>query len=314
MTGPAAPPDPAPPPEPVPPPDPAPAPAVDLRRAMAALTDDGRGTAGPGGAGPGTATGPGAGRRGSTSDLSVDEVLLLHSVGWEPVDVVFGVSWWSVPWGTWQWQTGEVREAARAFDGAMGEATELLRDECAHVGGSGVVGVDIELRVASHHVDLALTGTAVRRIGDRAAGFEFVSDLSARDFALLTRAGWWPVGLAAGASFVIAPRRSAREWAAQQGQNTELPNLTNALYLARENAMEDMQRTGLDMGADGIVHVKLREGPLGHSARIVQFVAFGTGVCLRGDGHQAIRPDLVVSLDDRVREFDVRKLRNDRRR
>jgi len=273
--------------------------SVDLQQAMAVLADD--------------HPAPAAGR-GSTSDLSIDEVLLLHSAGWEPVDLVFGVSWWSIPWGTWQWQTGEVREAAKAFDGAMREASGLLREECAHVGGSGVVGVEIEFRVASHHIDLTLTGTAVRQIGRPAGGFDFISDLSARDFVLLTRAGWWPVGLAAGASFVIAPRRTAKEWAAQQGQNTELPNLTNALYLARENAMEDMQRSGLDMDAEGVVDVKLREGPLGHNARVIQFVAFGTGVRLRDHAHRTLRPDMVVSLDERVREFDVRKLRSGRQR
>ena len=50
--------------------------------------------------------------RGATSDLSIDETLLLHSIGWEPVDLVFGVSWWSIPWGVWQWQTGEIAEAS----------------------------------------------------------------------------------------------------------------------------------------------------------------------------------------------------------
>jgi len=273
---------------------------VDLAAALAVLTDGGATAAASG--------------RGTTSDLSIDEVLLLHSIGWEPVDLVFGVSWWSIPWGAWQWQTGEIADASAAFAGAVREASDLMREECARAGGSGVVGVDIGLRVASHHVDVTLTGTAVRRIGDSKPGFDFISDLSARDFALLTRAGWWPVGLAAGASFVIAPRRTAKQWASQQGQNMELPNLTNALYLARENAMEAMQRSGLDMAAEGIVNVKLREGPLGHSARIMQFVAFGTGVRLQEGTHRPVRPDMVVSLDERVREFDVRKLRNTGRR
>jgi uncharacterized protein YbjQ (UPF0145 family) len=164
--------------------------------------------------------------------------------------------------------------------------------------------------VASHHVDVTLTGTAVRRTGSTKPSFEFVSDLSARDFVLLTRSGWWPLGLAAGASFVIAPRRSARQWASQQGQNTELPNLTEALYLAREKAMERMQRSGMAMQAEGVVGVKLREGPLGYNARVMQFIAVGTGVHLREDAHRPVDPTMVVSLDDRVREFDIRKLRS----
>jgi uncharacterized protein YbjQ (UPF0145 family) len=272
--------------------------AGELRQAMAAL----RAEPAPGHGGDGAP-------RGATSDLSIDETLLLHSIGWEPVDLVFGVSWWSVPWGAWQWQTGEIAQASTAFAGAMREAAEQLREECARAGGSGVVGVEIGLRVASHHVDVSLTGTAVRRIGGGHVGFEFLSDLSARDFALLTRSGWWPLGLVAGASFVVAPRRTGRQWMAQQGQNLELPNLTQALYQVREQAMERMQQAGLAMQADGVINVKLREGPLGYNGRIMQFVAVGTAVRLREEAHRRVNPAMVVPLDDAVRQFDARSLR-----
>ncbi len=247
--------------------------------------------------------------RGATSDLTIDETLLLHSAGWEPVDLVYGVSWWSIPWGIWQWTTGEVKEASGAFAGAVDQAAAYLRDACTHAGGTGVLGVDVAIRVSSHHIAIELTGTAVRRTQGTAHRFEFVSDLSARDFVLLTRAGWWPLGLAAGASFVVAPRRTARQWAAQQGQNVELPNLTQALYLARERAMERMQRAGAAMNAEGIVAVKLREGRASSSVRVIQFVAIGTGVHLRTGKHRSITPEMVVPLDEVVRAFDVKSLR-----
>jgi len=37
--------------------------------------------------------------------------------------------------------------------------------------------------------------------------------------------------------------------------------------------MDSMQQMGLGLHADGVVNVKLREGPLGHNPRIIQFVA-----------------------------------------
>ena len=268
----------------------------ELRQAMAALGA---------GAPHASSTNPGA-----TSDLSIDEALLLHSIGWEPVDLVFGVGWWSIPWGAFQtWQAGEVTAASDAFGGAMREASEQLRHESARAGGAGVVGVEIDISVHSHHVDVTLTGTAVRRIGEKPSGDEFLSDLSARDFSLLIRAGWVPRGLVAGASFVIAPRRSARQWAAQKGQNVELPNLTEALYLARERAMDSMQQMGLGLHADGVVNVKLREGPLGHNPRIIQFVAVGTAVKLADSGHRSVEPMMVVPLDDPVLAFEAASLR-----
>lgn len=279
----------------------------ELRQAMLALAGDGEDHP--------RATRPGAhdgahGGRGTTSDLSIDETLLLHSAGWEPADLVFGVSWWSIPWGVWQWRTGEVEEASTAFAGAFAQATTFLREECQRAGGTGVLGVQIQMRVSSHHIAIALSGTAVRPIQEATKGFQFLSDLSARDFVLLTRAGWWPLGLAAGASFVLAPRRTAREWASQQSQNLELPNLTQALYFARERAMERMQRAGSGLGADGIVGVKLREGRAGSGVRVMQFVAVGTGVHLREETHRSIAPKMVVPLDERIRQFDVKSLRS----
>lgn len=246
---------------------------------------------------------------GTTSDLSIDEVLLLHSIGWEPADMVFGVAWWSVPWGSWQWRTGEIVEASNAFAGAMDEASGQLRSECAKAGGSGVVGVQVGLRVRAQHIDVSLSGTAVRRVGKKSTGFEFISDLSARDFALLSRSGWVPLGLATGASFVIAPRRTAKQWAAQQGQNVELPHLTEALYMAREGAMARMQQAGISMQAEGIVDVKMDEGPMGSGGRIMQFVAVGTAVKLGAAGHQMIEPEMVVSLNDPVVLFEAQSVR-----
>jgi uncharacterized protein YbjQ (UPF0145 family) len=298
-------------------------PHVSLRTAMEALAPPSSPTGGHdgGGAAPGVHGGhPGAGghasgggdghlsHRATTSDLSIDETLLLHSAGWEPVDLVFGVSWWSIPWGVWQWGSGEVEEASSAFAGAVEQAATFLRDECEKAGGSGVLGVETGVRVSSHHVAITLSGTAVRRTRDRNRGFEFVSDLSARDFVLLSRAGWWPLGLAAGASFVLAPRRTARQWASQQGQNMELPNLTQALYLARERAMQRMQSAGAVMKADGIVGVQLREGRGGSSVRVMQFVAIGTGVHLREEAHRSVTPAMVVPLDERVRQFEAQSL------
>ena len=46
--------------------------------------------------------------RGITSDLSVDEALLLHAAGWEPLDLVAGVAVVSVPVGVWNWGSGAI--------------------------------------------------------------------------------------------------------------------------------------------------------------------------------------------------------------
>src|ERR1700722_8639598 len=90
--------------------------------------------------------------RGMTSDLSIDEALLLHGSGWEPVDLGWGVSVVSVPSGVWNWGQGEISVASAAHNGAVEGASEQLRNECIKVHGHGVVGVHVEVEVRTHHI------------------------------------------------------------------------------------------------------------------------------------------------------------------
>jgi uncharacterized protein YbjQ (UPF0145 family) len=254
------------------------------------------------------------GGRGSTSDLSIDEVLLLHTVGYEPVDLVFGVCWWSIPYGAftmWQTQSGEIVEAWRAFSGAFDAAVRSMAAECQKVGGHGVLGVDVEVALQGRYLAVTLTGTAVRPVENTRRDRNeapFLSDLATRDFALLNRAGWAPVGIAAGASYVVAQRRSAGQWLGQQGQNVELPNLTQALYQAREAAMARMQHMAGAQGADGVVGVHLRQGPIGQSRHFLQFMAYGSSVRLVEPSHRALSPSMVVTLNEPVRQFEATSL------
>jgi uncharacterized protein YbjQ (UPF0145 family) len=248
--------------------------------------------------------------RGITSDLSIDEALLLHAAGWEPVDLVCGVSVASVPYGVWTWGQGEITVASAAHNAAVQGAAERIKGECTKVHGHGVVGVRIEVEVRNHHIDVELVGTAVRPVEAGAApAMPFVSDLSARDFTLLQGAGWMPAGLAFGASFVYAPRRSAGAAMQQKRQNIELTNFTQAMYAARESAMERMQRSALDVGGHGVVGVKVTEGPMSFARHAVGFTAWGTTVRLVADVHKNIEPEVILPLDDAVVTFAAQNLR-----
>ena len=258
-------------------------------------------------------------QRGITSDLSVDEALLLHAAGWEPLDLVCGVAVVSVPVGVWNWGRGSISLASDAHDAAVDQASRLLRGECSKVHGHGVVGVRVDVTVNPHHIDVELVGTAVRpmqgkdgsgRGTDAALAMPFVSDLSARDFTLLERAGWMPVGLAFGASFVYAPRRSAGTAMKQTRQNVELTNYTEAMYSARESAMEKMQHSALEAGGEGVVEVKVTEGPMHFARHAIGFTAWGTAVKLVAETHQFVQPQVVLPLDDAVVAFEAESLRS----
>jgi uncharacterized protein YbjQ (UPF0145 family) len=251
------------------------------------------------------------GTAGGTSDLSIDETLLLHSVGWEAVELVNGVSVMSVPWGVWNWGTGEIASASHAYNEAFRHAASRLADQCGRAGGHGAVGVHVEAEVRPHHVDVELVGTAVRPVGGGRPTAAFISDLSAKDFTLLRSAGWAPVSLAVGAAFVYAPRRSAGTALRQASQNVELPNFTQAMYAARESAMERMQSAAISMGATGIVGVRVSEGPMSFARHAIGFTAWGTAVKLVASEHRTIEPDVVLPLDDIVVQFAAESLRGD---
>jgi uncharacterized protein YbjQ (UPF0145 family) len=253
--------------------------------------------------------------RSVTSDLSIDESLLLHSAGWEPTDLVSGVSVWAVPYGTWylpygQTQPAELTSASRAAMEAFRSAIEQLRQDCSHSGGHGAVGVDVDVSIEGNAVRVAFTGTAIRPIVASTkpdAGRPFVTDLSTKDFVLLERGGWQPIDLAYGASFVAAPLQRLRQVVSQTTQNTELVNLTQALQNARELAMDRMQR-GAVAGATGIVDVSILDGPLHHSRHVLGFICWGTTVRLVGEAHQLIEPELVLPLNDDVLAFEATSL------
>jgi uncharacterized protein YbjQ (UPF0145 family) len=272
-------------------------PPVDLRALMRRASNSKPGVADPS-------------ARSLTSDLSIDEELALHAVGYEPVELVCGTSIHSVPFGVWNWGAGEIHYASDAYARSFAAAIKRIHEECVKAGGHGVVGVEIERRVTSHHITVELTGTAIRPVGAGRihADDVFVSDLSGRDFSLLSTAGWMPLGLASGASYVYAPRRTAGAVLKQTSQNVELTNFTEAMYAARETAMERMQAQALAMKGTGVVDVKVVEGPLPFAKHAIGFSAYGTVVHLVADQHRSMAPLLVLPLDDATVSFEARNL------
>jgi uncharacterized protein YbjQ (UPF0145 family) len=238
----------------------------------------------------------------------MDEELNLHAIGWRPIDVVGGTSWYSIPSFIWSWGQGEIVAAVEAHEHAVRAAMTRLQFETEHVGGHGVVGVRVVREVEPHRISVSLIGTAVAPLGATARPAPvFTSDLPARDFALLVRNGWRPIGLAAGASFVYAPRRSVSSTLHQQTQNVELTNYTEALYAAREGALDRMQQMAIAAKGQGVVEVKVVEGAMPFAAHAIGFAAWGTIVV----GEHPTRPStpvLAVPLDDPLVAFDAATL------
>ena len=84
----------------------------------------------------------------------------------------------------------------------------------------------------------------------------FTSDLSTSEFLLVKEAGFDPVG-PSGWQLYLPRRIPDGAWT----QNQEMTVLTQAMYHARELAMNRMEEEAHALGADGIVGVRLDVRP-----------------------------------------------------
>lgn len=130
------------------------------------------------------------------------------------------------------------------------------------------------------------------------AGRPFTSDLTGQDFWTLLQTGQRPVALVMGNCVYHVAHRRMLQAMSQALSNVELPNFTQALYTARELAMERMQYEAQQVGSHGVVGVQIVEKNhvWGHHA--IEFFAIGTAVMRFRPGGPSLRPRMVLTLDD----------------
>jgi uncharacterized protein YbjQ (UPF0145 family) len=168
-----------------------------------------------------------------------------------------------------------------------------------------VVGVRLDVNYyewGSDAAEFIAMGTAVKAESGvsyrNAAGKPFTSDLSGQDFWTIMQTGYVPQGLVLGNCVYHIAHRGMLQTLGSAGQNVELPNFTQALYEARELAMTRMQDEANQLGANGIVGVRLEEKSHQWGSHTIEFLALGTAVT-RGDGAVTLpRPTTIISLDN----------------
>jgi uncharacterized protein YbjQ (UPF0145 family) len=172
---------------------------------------------------------------------------------------------------------------------AMYEARELamtrMEEEADQLGADGIVGVRLDIgryEWGEHLAEFIAVGTAVKHAGGalhRApSGRPFTSDLTGQEFWTLLQTGHRPVGMVMGSCVYHVAHQTMRQSMRNLGQNVELANYTQALYDARELAMERMQAEALEARAEGIVGVDLHERSHGWGSHVIEFFAIGTAI------------------------------------
>jgi uncharacterized protein YbjQ (UPF0145 family) len=246
-----------------------------------------------------------------TSDLSVNEFLLVREAGFRPLGLVLGTSIYHVGFQIGRWGSNqELTMLSQAMYHARELAMTRMEAEADQLGADGIVGVRLEIEFKEFGSDLAefiAIGTAVTAEEARAPdgqpwrnnqGQPFTSDLSGQDFWTLIQAGYAPLGMVMGSCVYHIAHQKFWQAMGNIGQNVELPQFTEALYDARELAMSRMQAEAERLAAEGIVGVQLLS--LGHrwGGHTTEFFAIGTAVRpLRAD-HVIAKPQLVLPLTD----------------
>ena len=239
-----------------------------------------------------------------TSDLSVNEFLLVKEAGFEPLGLVLGSSIYHIGFQQAGWnQNQEMGVLTQAMYHARELAMTRMEEEADQLGADGIVGVRLDIGRYEWGADLAefiAVGTAVKHRGGelhRAPnGRPFTSDMSGQDFATLLRAGYRPAGLVMGNCVYHVARQGMLASLKQVGRNVEMPNFTQALYEARELAMERMQTEADEAQSEGIVGARIIERSHGWGSHVIEFFAIGTAVVSTSPDHQIERPALVLPL------------------
>ncbi len=251
---------------------------------------------------------PGAGGKPGlfTSDLSVNEFLLVKEAGFDPRGLVFGSSIYHIGLQGRSWSKNrELTKLSQAMYTARELAMSRMESEAKVLGADGVVGVRLDINFydwGPHSAEFIAVGTAVSARDEpgqwlTAAGAPFTSDLSGQDFWTLVQAGYMPLGLVMGTCVYHIGHRSIVATVGQTGSNTEVVPFTQALYEARELAMTRMQDEAERLGAEGIVGVQLVEKSHFWGSHVIEFLAVGTAIRPIRDDHVIERPQMTLSLD-----------------
>jgi uncharacterized protein YbjQ (UPF0145 family) len=243
-----------------------------------------------------------------TSDLSVNEYLCVEKAGFEPVGLVVGSSIYHIGFQMANWKASqEMGVLTQAMYSARELAMTRMEEEADQLGADGIVGVRLEIGRYEWGADMAefiAIGTAVKHKGGKIHrapnGRPFTSDLTGQAFWTLMQTGKRPVGMVMGNCVYHVAHRGMMQSLRQTGQNVELEQYTQALYDARELAMERMQTEAeaIGDGVLGIVEVKLQQNNHGWGSHVIEFFAIGTAVVPNEHAEPGQQlPDITPVLD-----------------
>lgn len=255
-----------------------------------------------------------------TSDLSVSDFALCHRLGLRPLSQVMGSSIYQVGYqpAGWPMRMGgailmELETLSQAWNEVRRRALNRLELEARHAGADAVVGVHISTAAhdwAEGGIEYVIVGTAVAREGAQRREQPVLTELSVSDYTKLLAAGVEPLGIVAWTSVFFASYGGG--WMMEPGrmgmtQNFELREFTAGVYGAREQTMERLNLQAQQLGASGIVGVRIghtvRRQEIGGANRsqsgvVITFDAIGTAVREDAGSHRQPPPRTILDMSN----------------
>lgn len=245
----------------------------------------------------------------ASSNLSVDEWMMVDEVGYEPCGLVFGVAIFHIGLIGVRSGNQEIETLSSALLSARELACQRLQKEAEQADAHGVVGVRLTISMLegkSHLAQFTAVGTGIRpkKAGASNEAPPFLSSLSGQEFAVLAMGGYLPVGLVMGACVYHVGRLGIRSTTKTVFRSLEMTTYTSALYEARELAMNRLQKEAAALDAEGVVGVETSERSHVWGSHVIEFFAMGTAIRSVQDEIPPLDPGFALSVHDDVIQTD----------
>jgi uncharacterized protein YbjQ (UPF0145 family) len=199
-----------------------------------------------------------------TSDLSVKEFALSEASGMKPLAQVMGSSvvqhgWQNYGWASYAGGISEVPSFAMPWNISRQRSFDRLRQEAQFAGADAVIGIEMTTKAflgEPGNVEFAVYGTAVRETTLAAHGRSGprMCTLSGQDIDKLRRIGAETLGVIGHTSVVCAALgMQANRMMGMWWGNQEMTEVTQGVYAARQLAMNEVRRQGVELGANDMV-------------------------------------------------------------
>ncbi|HET8842338.1 MAG TPA: heavy metal-binding domain-containing protein [Ktedonobacteraceae bacterium] len=264
-----------------------------------------------------------------TSDLSVNELLLIRGQGYQPLSQVMGSSLYHVglqfapSYGLRRSAPPQMQELSVVSD-AHQKAAKLalgrLQQEAMLLNAHGVVGVRFTRREygwGKGLLEYTAIGTAVKLPNTPLPIRPFLSDLSGQAFWKLLQAGYYPAGIVTGyCSYnvvlgTIWGQRVMNVWYGGSYSNQEIAPFAQGIATARKIALKRASDTALKNSARGIVGMQVDmdremseyeteddQGKTKSLNLIVHFAVVGTAIRMLRAGRSVQPPTPTLVLTD----------------